>query len=312
MSKEIPDRYKNDEIDLIDIIAVLIKRKWIIIGVVVASLVLSGVYVAYFREINYKAEIIIKPPQVYEIEQKGLLIPKNSQMDIFLNIAKKELSSQKRSISNEEREQHYTYTVEVTEKEISVDERIITEITDINIQITGQKEKIAEVIPSLYKPFIDFENKVEGKNRKIFNLTQTSLENSLIQKREMIKSLSLVLNKETLSRLPAGGENAVLYMINTLSSDITEIEITKGLNEELELSKGSFILVGSGANEIVVDHDNLGNLESYITPEKSRKRQLLPVIISVFLAFFVGIFLAFVIEFFSREGVKKRLREIKK
>ncbi len=307
MSKEMSDRYKNDEIDLIDIMAVLIKRKWVIIGLLLTALILSGAYVAFLREINYKANIIITPPQEYNIitppqeykvGQNSRLLPSSPLIDTFTSTIKKSFSSQIIKGSNAAEEQYYTYDVNVTE--------------DINIHITGKSEKIiVDAILPLYNLYINFENTINRKNKKIFKLTQDSLENALIQKREMIKNLSLILNTKTLSKLPAGSENAILYMINTLSSDITKIEIIKGFNEELELSKGSFILAGSGSKEIVVDHDNLGNLGPYITPEKSRKRQLLPVIISVFLALFVGIFLAFIIEFFSREDVKKRLKEIK-
>jgi len=285
MSKEIAEYKSNDEIDLVDILVVILKRKWIIIGLVLAALVLSGIYVALFSKTSYKAEITINPPRGYKIEQNGLLGTKNAKMDSFLSTIKNELSSQK---------------------------EIKTMVTSDKVNITGQKENIAEAILALYQLLMNFENKVEGKNSEILNVTQNSLEKALIQKNGMVKNLTIMLNRETLAKLPAGSENAILYMINTLSSDIIEIEIIKGLNEELELSKGSFVLAGSESGEIVLNQKNIDNLRSFITPEKSKKRQLLPVIISVFLALFVGVFLAFVIEFFSKEDVKRRLRKIKR
>jgi len=318
MSNSSLENQSSDEIDLVDIIAVFIKRKWIIIWLIIISLIISGLYISLFRKENenYKTNIIITPPQIYEIGAYNLLTPINPQVDIFLNKVKEDLGFNK--ISNTG--QFHSYSVNLipfanTQPQIITTRAITKEDIFskalINIQIIGEKKKLVQIVSSLYSVYLDFKQKFDNRNNKVFELTQNTLLSSLVQKREMMKTLSSALNSDSLSKLPKGTETSILYLINTLSSDIMNIETTMGLNETLELFQGSFVMIAS-KKEINITNKSLGNIAPYITQEKPKKRQLLAIIISIIIAFIIGTFLAFIVEFFSKENVKKRLREIKK
>ncbi len=198
----------------------------------------------------------------------------------------------------------YGKTISIIDKEANL----------IYIQITGQKEKIVEAIKSIYTLSIDFKNEANKNNQKTFKQNHEALQSVILQKREMRNTIMSFFEERTISKLPLGTEGAVLSSLITLDSTLTNLEETKELNRFVQLMEGDFeIVIGNLKTGIrtSIDKNNVESIESYISPEKSKKRQLLPVIVSVFFAFFVGIFIAFVIEFFSREDIKRRLREIK-
>jgi uncharacterized protein involved in exopolysaccharide biosynthesis len=68
--EENQSKFADDEVDLVDILVVIIRRKWVILGLLIASVVLSGLYVVYDMtreyEITYQAPVLITPPQVYK------------------------------------------------------------------------------------------------------------------------------------------------------------------------------------------------------------------------------------------------------
>ena len=109
------------------------------------------------------------------------------------------------------------------------------------------------------------------------------------------KSSSLNKNQEI--------NGAIVYVIDFLSNDVSNIERIKALNQEVLLNEGK-IEISDGINQLILNDSTISNIKNYIKPKTpSRKKRLLPIIVSVFLALFVGIFLAFVIEFFNREDV---------
>ena len=69
MAKNISNYQSDKEIELIDFIVVVIKRKWLIVGLVLIALSLSVLYITLITETNFKAHIIIKPPQEYTTYQ---------------------------------------------------------------------------------------------------------------------------------------------------------------------------------------------------------------------------------------------------
>ncbi len=312
MSEKSSSQQSDDGIDLVEIIAVILKRKWIIIGFLLVAIILSGIYVAFFMETYYKANIIISPPQEFEANPNGQLIAKNTQLNILLFHLKNTLNtnrSGKRDI-----DQKYSYEITTNLKgyilaNIDPTNQIIP--IQINIMITGHKEKIKEVIASLYNTYSDFVITTDKKNKHLFKISQNFLDNTLVYKSEMIKRYYALVNEDSLSKLPRGSENAILYMINTLSSDIMNIKIIIGLNDSSEEYKGSFAVRGGDTTKIIVKQESLNKIGTYIRPQKSKKRQLLPIMVSLVLALFVGLFLVFVIDFFSQEDVKKRFKEIR-
>jgi len=294
---------RNDEIDLVDILAVLIRRKWIIIGLVLISLIISGIYVKFFSKTtttDYKTTVNIQSPQIYNIDKNNLLQASAPDLNEFILSIKESLSTFSADMNERNEETLFVYS-------LTQQDPLLT------IQLTGNRENISTAIPNIYKIYQDFSLKLKDKNENLYELVQTTIEQNLAQKKQMIKNLSMLLNNITRTQLTVGPEYEILYMKNALNTDIIKLEKIKGLNEESSLQAGVFEVSGRTNSLIVTDKLALTNIGSYIYhPEKSKKRQLLPVIVSVFLAFFVGIFLAFVIEFFSREDVKKRLREATK
>jgi len=305
--KEIQDYYKDDEIDLVDILVVLIKRKWIVIGLVLVAFVLSLLYVLFFSKNSYKMHINMHTQQEYYIANNNLLGTTDAQVNALFSSLKKDLQTRSyKSNNDEKREYYYKYNITIGKSEIG--NKII------DIQLTGQKEKIIDVVEYIYNMYDKFENNINNKNIKLLEISEDTINDNLSQKQDLLVNLSYFLNPDNVSKLPQGSETAVLYTINKLKHDIVEIEKIKELNKTVELIPGNFMIINStnsSKQEISISKDDLSNIEYYVEPEKSRKRQFLPVIVAVFISFFIGIFLVYMVEFFNRDDVRKRLKDIK-
>jgi len=288
----------DEEINLIDILIVLIKRKWIIIGLVLISLIASRIYVEFLTVTTYKTTVNIQLPQTYNIDEYSLLQANYPEPNEFIMLINESLNTFITDINKSDQETLF-YSLNQKKKELT-------------IQLSDDRKNIQKAILILYNIYQDLSQKMKGKNNNLYKLAQTTIEQNIIQKKQMIKNLSILLSKKSLTQLPAGSENAIIYLINTLSNDIMKLERNKGLNKEFSLQAGKFEVLGKTNSIFITNRQTLSNVDTYIYPEKSKKRKLLPVIVSVFLSFFIGIFLAFVIEFFSREDIKKRLREAMK
>lgn len=313
--KEIPKYKKNDEINLVDILAAIIKRKWVIIWLMLIAFILSGLYVYFDKQKpqSYRASIIIDFPQEYAVEKEYLLTPVDTKIDNIYKRINDELNSKAFSQKNGGREYYYDYELKILTDMILPDtlekDLISAQPGGIDVTITGQKEEVAKAVSYLYILYNDYRDEIQNKNKRIFELTQSILQNTLKQKKELLEKYTLILDQDAVRKLPQ--ESIIINGLVALSSDIPMIEESIELNKMVELLEGDFKLIRSG-REIRISKDNIEDIENYLesaVSSNSMKRKLLPVFVSVFLAFFVGVFLTFVIEFFSREDVKKRLRE---
>lgn len=321
--KELPEYQGNHDIDLVDILVVLIKRKWIIIGFVLTAFIFSGLNVIiknikYTQEGNniidaqggnenqkYKSSVIITLPQTFSINSNNFLAPVTSRVDIILNAIRDELNLKSYKKINSEFEYYYNYEVNFEKDQI--------EQSLIKISIEGYKQEIIQAISSLYLLYSNYENEINEKNQTYFQLAQNTLQRSIESKKKVLDKYIIILDQEELKKLPLG--TTIVNQIPTLISEISIFERTYELNKSAKLLNGKFILLKT-QKEIIINKDNIANIDHYIEdiekgPVKSMKRQMLPVIISVFLAFFVGVFFAFIVEFFSREDIKNRFKEIK-
>jgi len=306
MLEETKDIGREDEIDLVDILTVLIKRKNIILWIVVLAVVVSGLY-TYFskRDINHTIKLVLSPSQeLSSIDENNALRPSNAQVDIFLNNIRKKLYKRSFEMVNGERLRNYTFKIERSTDDV-------TGSRMINITLTGKKEKVLESVNLLYNMYNNFEKEIDLKNKNTAKIADIALKTDLNEKTDMLERLKRFISEGKLLTLPQGSETAILNTLSSLISEITWITRTIELNKTVELMEGDFYIVRQNDWSCMeaVNPGMLEDLESYLKPEKSIKRQILPVVVSVFLAFFVGIFMAFVCEFFSREDVKKRLKE---
>jgi len=305
MPEETKDIRREDEIDLVDILTVLIKRKNIILWIVVLAVVVSGLYTFYSRrDINHTIKLALSPSQELFIDENNALRPSNAQVDIFLNNIRKKLYEKSFEMVNGERVRNYTFKIERSADDV-------TGPSMINITLTGKKEKVLESVNLLYNMYNNFEKEIDLKNKNTAKIADIALKTDLNEKTDMLERLKRFISEGKLLILPQGSETAILNTLSSLISEITWITRTIELNKTVELMEGDFYIVRENdwSHMEAVNPGMLEDLESYLKPEKSIKRQVLPVVVSVFLAFFVGIFMAFVWEFFSREDVKKRLKE---
>lgn len=321
--KDIPDYSKKDEIDLVEILAVFLKRKWIIIIPTVISFIFSFVYVFLNKSneiVIYKANIVITPPQLYKIRENRLLDSFSPELDGLINKIENELFLLSSSEINGRNVIHFTYDISIikTQKaseplniDVSGDQiNIISKIEGkdtINIQITGQKEKIIEAVKSIHPLLADLQNEVTAKNQKIFVQNQEALQDIILQKRELFNTIMSYLEGKLILKLPQGNADVVVGSLITLEDAITDLELIKEQNKSLQLTNGNFAMVTG--NKISIIKNNLAGIASYLNREYSKKRLVFVVIAIILLTFIVSLFLAFVIEFFSREDVKRRLKE---
>ena len=64
MSKETSDYKKNERIDLVDIITVIIKRKWFLIGLIIPAFLISATEIFFQKEKNIVKILLSLFPQV--------------------------------------------------------------------------------------------------------------------------------------------------------------------------------------------------------------------------------------------------------
>jgi capsular polysaccharide biosynthesis protein len=299
------DIKRDDEIDLVDVITVLIKRKIIILSIVLAALLVSGLFtLKSIKNIKYTAELSITPPRELSIDNNNVLILSNVQMDIFLNNVRKSLYERSYSTVNGKRVASYTFQIEKKEDSVTGSETV-------RITLTGKKEKVIESIKVLYSIYESFEREIELRNEKISKIANTILETDLKEKTDMLERLKRLISEGKFLSLPQGSETAIVNAFSSLSSETAMIKKTIELNNNIKLMGGNFYLIRTNKWEYMepINPNMFDKLETYLRPEKSKKRIMLPIVLSVFLAFFVGIFMAFIVEFFSKEDVKGRIKE---
>lgn len=290
---------KNDEIDLVDILSVIFKRRWIIIWIVLASFVLSLMYVRFFTTTRYRTSVRIQLPQVYQIGDDNTLVPSEYDYSELIYRIKNYFNNLLNQQDREEGAKITGYGLDIKGSQV------IVRVSNSDVG------RISEIVNDLYSMYSDVESKVEKKNKAMYELAQRSLQKIIEQKEGIVNQITLATLSDFLKRDPSEF-NRTVEILNNLSFDIIKLQRIKNLNNEAELRRGMFELVGKSVNGrensmIVGNQSDLENASKYIYPEKSRKRRYLPVVVAVFLGFFIGIFLAFVVEFFAREDVKSRL-----
>jgi len=302
------ERYKSDdEIDLVDILAVLIKRKWIIIILLILSFVLSVGYVKVYKEkpTNYLATFNLALPEEYTIDTDYILVNQIIDPTYFINSVKSKINQYK--VKNDDT---INFSINFDNKNNSESDNV-EKLINITITASNYDDTLNASI-FLYKLYKNYKDKILEKNKNIYEIAQNSLNQKLKQKQAIIDMLMRNFNKNSSLNKNQETNSAIVYVIDFLSNDISELKRIKALNQEVLLNEGK-IEITNGSNQLILNDTTLSKIENYIKPEtSSKKKTLLPIIISVFLALFVGIFFAFVIEFFSREDVKKRLREASK
>ena len=302
------ERYKSDdEIDLVDILAVLIKRKWIIIILLILSFVLSVGYVKVYKEkpTNYLATFNLALPEEYTIDTDYILVNQIIDPTYFINSVKSKINQYK--VKNDDT---INFSINFDNKNNSESDNV-EKLINITITASNYDDTLNASI-FLYKLYKNYKDKILEKNKNIYEIAQNSLNQKLKQKQAIIDMLMRNFNKNSSLNKNQETNSAIVYVIDFLSNDISELKRIKTLNQEVLLNEGK-IEITNGLNQLILNDTTLSKIENYIKPEtSSKKKTLLPIIISVFLALFVGIFFAFVIEFFSREDVKKRLREASK
>ena len=289
------DIQHNDEIDLVDIISVLIKRRWTILIVLFLSILISGAYVKFIKSksVNYTSQLKISLPEKVEIGGNYILDTSSTSPRNFIDMFSIKLNQFKIEKG---------YNTNVT---INFDKKT----GRINISISDKdKINLGKVLQFTYNFYKEFSSKVNERNKNILNVTQDSLEQELKQKKAILDTLIQELNNKNLNSKLSG---AIVYVIDYLSDSISKIKRIMLLNKNIIYNEGKIEVV-SDSNSLILTDATISNINKYIKSSISKKRTLLPVIVSVFLALFLGIFLAFAIEFFSREDVKKRLKEASK
>lgn len=289
----------DDEIDLVDILSVIFKRRWLIIWIVLASFVFSLLYVRFFTSTRYKTSIRIQFPQVYKIKDDYLLQPADYDNSEFVFNIKNYFNSMLNKQSEGEGEKVTGYTLNVKGSQISV------EISNSEVN------RIANIVGDIYRMYSDTLIEINNKNNHLYELSERSIRRALKQKESIMNQVNAALKKGSLKEYPPEF-NTAMEIINTLSYQMINLEKVSNLNKVVELRKGVFEIIGKSIdgkeNSMIINKaSDLNNINSYIYSEKSRKRQYLPVIVAVFLGFFISIFMAFVVEFFSREDVRARL-----
>ena len=291
----------DDEIDLVDILAVIIKRKWSIIILLILSLILSVAYVKLHKtktkSIKYSTSFSVSLPEEYTINTDYILSRQTTDTTFFIDYLSRNTNQYEMKNGNS----------------ISTSVRLDARKKLINIDITGNnKDNAKEASLFVYKLYKDYKDKLLEKDKNLFNIAQNSLNQELKQKQAILDMLMGNLNKSSLLKKNQSINGTLVYIIDFLSNDISNIKRIKLLNQQIILNEGK-IEISNGSKRLILSDETIGQIDNYIKPEiPSKKKTLLPVVVSVFLALFVGIFLAFVIEFFSREDVKTRLKAASK
>ncbi len=299
------DTVKNDEIDVIQLLSVLFKRKWIIITITFVGFIISFFYFNYIKKESYKTQINIFLPESLYVSEDYLLAPGQTDLEPFMKQLRNELYLQMENKNNTYDRLSYTLDISTYTDNLQSDQIR----KSILITLIGNKDKINKAIKLLYKNYSKFKETVLNKNKYLTEITRQAFENSLSNKIKLLDTLKSI-NTEGKYKINAlaNGEN-IFYTINEINNEIITITKNIKLNKAVEFFEGDFLLL-QGNQKTSMDiliKENTGSLAKYIKPVQSKKKKDFIIIAFTILFFLVAILAAFIVEFFSREEVKQRL-----
>jgi len=306
MSEKSTGNKTDREIDLVDIILVLIKRKWIVAATIIAGLIIAFVYtdiLAQEKVSIFKSQITITLPEKYNVSIKGIITTSNINPYIFAETLKKEFNKKILNDKNAAKKD-YNYS-------IVVDDIKRTSNPSLHLTITDTRETIVQLVKRVFTIYTTFTESVTKQNKKIYNTVQEELDRSIENNTALKQQLRQLLKTGELTELPENKLSIVLETIRTLNQQIIDANIKKTINKSIMSYNGEFTLIENKSNQININKANVDSIEAYLVPIQ-RKKANVPFIIIILVTIFASLFLAFTVEFFSREDVKQRIRTLKK
>jgi len=297
---------RNDEIDIIRLLSVLLKRKWIIISITFAGFIISFYYLNYVKKESYKTQINILLPESLYISEDNLLTPGLTDPASFMKQIRNELYLQQLE-NNHSKYDRLSYTIEIASyKDVLKSGNLKYSIM---ITLRGNKEKLNKAIKLLYKNYSMFKENILDKNKYLTEITQKALEKKLSNKIALLNSLNLITTEGTFKiNTMVNGQN-IFYTINEINDEMSTITKNIQVNNAIDFFEGDFLL-SEGSQKTSMDiliKENQGSLVKYIKPVQSKRKKSFIMIALIILFFLIAILAAFIVEFFSSEEVKKRL-----
>jgi capsular polysaccharide biosynthesis protein len=297
--------YEEDEIDLLDLIKVLYKRKKMIL-IISLIVFLGGIVSLFFIKSEYKSEfsLTINKNQKQTLNFLG-------ELEVNVNVIFNKNEFQKEILTKELKD-YYIENINKNYEELEVIDWLLNKVLTIeydnkmgvyNISVVLDNQKLNyNIALNLYNNFNEYINEKIIKNRieenlKILNIKIESLVeeynniNKNIQERKKeIENLYLKYNEGKISDYQIGYETE-----NAKKEYELNIGLLNDVNKEiLELKKEK------------INYNNIGNVNLVElikepiypkTPFKPNKKLIL--LISLVLGMFLGVFAAFFIEFVS-------------
>ncbi len=291
---------KTDEIDLVNVIVVFLRRKWFIAGFVIVFLALALVYTTAIKEPEYYVHAIAIPPQSYEIDAESILNPAPVNASLLFSHLKNSLYETSQDEGRETPLYSYRARAELDNMENPF----------LEIDITGDKAAIVKAVQSMYEIQSSYVNTLRTKNKQAYAVIQESSKESVLRYKELYENLSKILLQERENSI--GLESVNLGALSELISEMHRIENIRAINKTVSLSYGGLFIVQkskTAVKEIRIHDGNINRIGNYVGSAQSRRRRMMPVVMTFILALLLGFFIAFALEFLSRPDVRDRLRK---
>jgi len=297
---------KDNNIDLIDFLIVIIRHKWVVLGIIITAVIAAIAYANLFKHqdiIRYSAEVIIRLPEQYRIASRYYLSPSKIDPNVFLTKLNDALARAKAEIKSNKEDFQYTMIMEEPK-------RVST--PSLSITLSGFKETVIDKVFLMQKSYSDFSQSVYQRNNDLLNTIQRTIEEQRIENSRIRKKLYLFMEHAQLQKLSESEKLSALDMLYRYNLENATLNIARDFNKNVLLYRGDFILYKNESNHISLINENPEVVASYLKPLQSRRKIIIPVIALLLVGIFAAVLAAFVIEFFTREDVRNRLRATKK
>lgn len=335
MNQEEKYQFESEEIDLINYVRGIAKRKWVILGIIVVAVIAAGVFNWFLPKI-YKIDTVLQigvagPAAANTTEQ---LIESPNQLiekinsDVYGNAIRKKMGISQETylkIKTGNPRETNLVTMEIESDESQNAKNILEEINNlilkehqeiisqkiilINQDIKSAEEQILliesdiEKTQNKIKPTDDdikrIENKIEAAKEEKQNLEAKidALEKVLVYQQDPGTQFALFDTKEKLANKKQEIEDLYL-VINSLRRSKEDLEV------QINSLKASIENLNAQINSLRASLGDIKPTQVVKSPTVSEKpispRPLLNIVIAAVLGLFAGIFLAFCQEWWNR------------
>ena len=306
--KRFQTQYNDEEINLVDYIRVILKRKWLILAICLGSAIVVGI-LSFLAPKVYKIETVL---EVSTIGGEAIELPGQAIEEINGSIYRDSIKTRLNipdlkfpKIKPTNPTGTNLLKIEAESSDPQTAKKILEEMIDLVLR--DQKEKIKDKKEVLEKNIELSENNIEILKRNIERAQSKigilEIEKKYLEEKE--RALEQLLPYERINEELSGSLFLLLDTKEKISKKEIEIQNSYSKKDSLEVE------INSRNGQINLSRDEINDIQApkiakppITSKNPIRPRPLLNVVIAVVLGFFMGVFLALVKEWWQKEDIK--------